>query len=227
MDGTETKYVDCISGEVKVKMDARLNRSLTLGEFITAFGRYKSIMCEAYAFRRQELDLYERDIIDMAHRFGGTTFYEYHKAFSAKAAAYLTHRNIKLDWSVRDNKLYTSLFAGHKVLSCELCKSMLHATGFCPLQADEKKRNNVARSNYLGSPQTDAQGRPRVKYQGRELCNNYNAPTGCQRKSCHFQHLCNVCFATHPAPQCQSKSPVGNSTNSTPNNVSSSKVQQK
>ena len=35
------------------------------------------------------MDQYERDIVEMATQFGGTTFYDYHKAFSAKAAALL------------------------------------------------------------------------------------------------------------------------------------------
>ena len=38
-----------------------------------------------------ELDLYERDIVDMATRYGGTTFYEYHNQFSAREAAYLKY----------------------------------------------------------------------------------------------------------------------------------------
>ena len=203
IDATKTKFIDCLSGEIKVKSDARLQRNLTLGEFITAFGRYKSIMSEVYPFRRTELDMYERDIIDMSHRFGGTTFYEYHKAFSAKAAAYLANRGIKIDWSVRDSKLYTSLFAGQKVLACELCKSMLHATGFCPLAADNPNRKGFNnKTNVSTNNTTDTKGRIRVKYQGKEICNDFNSITGCTRKVCIFQHVCTQCFAPHAAHQC-------------------------
>ena len=49
----------------KEKPDPRLNNTLTLAQFIQAFGIYKSIMCESYPLRRLELDLYERDIVDM------------------------------------------------------------------------------------------------------------------------------------------------------------------
>ena len=78
------------------KPDPRLNKTLSLSEFIQAFGTYKSVMSEAYSERRIELDLYERDIVDMANRYPGTGFYEYHKQFSATAAAYLKNHNIKV-----------------------------------------------------------------------------------------------------------------------------------
>ena len=63
------------------KPDPRLNKTLSLSEFIQAFGTYKSVMSEAYPERRIELDLYERDTVDMANRYPGTGFYEYHKQF--------------------------------------------------------------------------------------------------------------------------------------------------
>lgn len=46
-------------------------------------------MCQAYPQRRQELDLYERDIIDMATRYPGNGFYEYHRQFSLMAPSHL------------------------------------------------------------------------------------------------------------------------------------------
>lgn len=66
--------------------DPRLNRSLTLAEFIQAFGVYKNIMTSAHPRRRNELDLYERDFVDMATRY--------------------KHNNIKVDWSVRNKSLF-------------------------------------------------------------------------------------------------------------------------
>ena len=77
--------------------DTRLSRNLLLSEFIMAFTIYKNIMCEAYPTRRQELDNYQRGIVEMAHRFGGTMFYDYHRAFSARAAAMLQGYNVKID----------------------------------------------------------------------------------------------------------------------------------
>ena len=35
----------------------------------------------------------------MASQFGGSTFYEYHKAFAARAAALLLNHGIKVDWA--------------------------------------------------------------------------------------------------------------------------------
>ena len=66
-----------------------------------AFVIYKNVMCEAYPSRLKELDLYERDIVDMGTSYGGKGFYEYHKQFSSKAAAYLKYYNTKVDWSLR------------------------------------------------------------------------------------------------------------------------------
>ena len=101
--------------------DPRLSKNLTLGEFIVAFGKYKNIVCEVLPHRRTELDHYERDVVEMANNFGGTRFYDYHKAFSAKAAALLHQRNIKVDWSLllhvcrHENKCVWTLF------QCESC----------------------------------------------------------------------------------------------------------
>ena len=121
----------------KEKPDPRLNNTLTLAQFIQAFGIYKSIMCESYPLRRLELDLYERDIVDMATRYQGRGFYEYHKTFSAEAAAHLRYSNKKVDWSVRNNKLFTSIFVSHRANSCSLCSSSLHLAAFCPKQLEK------------------------------------------------------------------------------------------
>lgn len=81
----------------KDKADPRLQNSQTVPQFIQAFGIYKNILCEVYPSRREELDLYERDIVDMASRYGGKGFYEYHRMFSAEAAAHLRYANRKVD----------------------------------------------------------------------------------------------------------------------------------
>ena len=65
-------------------------------------------MCDTYPIRRQELDLYERDIVDIATSSNGKGFDEYHKAFSAQVAAHLRFSNKKVDWSVLNNKLFAS-----------------------------------------------------------------------------------------------------------------------
>ncbi|VDI30919.1 Hypothetical predicted protein [Mytilus galloprovincialis] len=62
-----------LSEDKNNKSDPRSSRSLSLGEFIQAFGIYKNIMCTTFPHRRSELDLYERDLVDMATRYSGIT----------------------------------------------------------------------------------------------------------------------------------------------------------
>ena len=69
-------------------------------------------MCEVFPPRRPELDAYERDIVEMASKYPGQLFYDYHRKYSAKAAAYLTQSNIKVDWSQRDMILFIEIFSG-------------------------------------------------------------------------------------------------------------------
>jgi hypothetical protein len=92
------------------KPDPRLNRSLSIGEFVRAFSIFRSVMCSAFPQRRNELDLYERDIVDMATRYSGRGFYEYHRQFSLQAAAHLRYNNIMVNWSVRNNSLFCNIF---------------------------------------------------------------------------------------------------------------------
>jgi hypothetical protein len=60
--------------------DDRLKRNLTLDDFITAFGRYKKIMCSAFPNRAEELDAYLAHIVETA-RVWPQKFYEYHHCF--------------------------------------------------------------------------------------------------------------------------------------------------
>lgn len=78
--------------------------------------------------RRDEPDLYERDIVDMSNRYGGKGFYEYHETFSARAAAHLKYSNIHVDWSVWNNTLFSNIFANLRPSACYICNS--HTAGF-------------------------------------------------------------------------------------------------
>ena len=185
----------------KEKPDPRLNNALTLPQFIQAFGIYKNIMCEAYPSRRLELDLYERDIVDMATRYQGRGFYEYHKVFSAEAAAHLRFSNKKVDWSVRNNKLFTSIFVNHRASSCSLCNSSLHIIAFCPKLLEDKN----TRSYNPTQPTTDIAGRSRIRFKGKEICNNFNSNSGCQYNPCRRAHVCLLCKKDHSQTSCDSK----------------------
>lgn len=64
-------------------------------------------MCNVYPSRRQEIDAYERDIVEMASTTRGSAFYEYQNAFSARTSALLLQRNINTDQFIRNTKLLT------------------------------------------------------------------------------------------------------------------------
>ncbi|CAC5393080.1 unnamed protein product [Mytilus coruscus] len=104
--------------------DTRLLKSLTISEFITAFGKYKRVMCSKFPNRRIELDRYE--IIDISK------FYDYHCQFSARAAAALRDCNIKVDWSIKDTTMLSMVAGNAKVNSCSNCSSTMHLSSFCP-----------------------------------------------------------------------------------------------
>ena len=188
--------------------DPRLSKNLTLGEFIVAFGKYKNIVCEVMPHRRTELDQYERGVVEMANNFGGTRFYDYHKAFSAKAAALLHQRQVKVDWSIRDNGLFCTMFAGMKINVCGLCASVNHASDFCPLLVNPnlKKPNigNFGNNKTQTGSSTNGNAKKAPLFQGRQLCINYNERS-CQRPACKFLHLCFDCFSPHPKTKCTSK----------------------
>jgi hypothetical protein len=194
---------------LKPLTDSRLTRSLTLSEFLKAFSVYKNIMTEVYPVRRAELDTYQNDIIDMATRFPAA-FYEYHKAFSARAAAMLTNNNIKIDWATRDTTLFCSIFAGQRANTCTVCNSLTHTATFCSQTSQSAGHKTGFNSPQLNTnvdrarPRSDIWGRQRIVYQGREICNNFNATTGCAKASCRFSHVCSRCKSpNHPVPLCK------------------------
>lgn len=207
---SEHRRVDFDGTEYIMKPgDPRLSKNLTLGEFIVAFARYKNIVCEVMPHRRTELDHYERDVVEMANQFGGTRFYDYHKAFSAKAAALLHQRQIKVDWSIRDNGLFCTMFAGMKINVCGLCSSVNHASDFCPLLVNTnlKKSNqgNTGYNRYQAGANGNGNTRRIPSFQGVQLCMNFNERS-CTRQVCKFLHLCYECFSPHPKTKCQLKS---------------------
>ena len=73
--------------------------------------------------RRKELDAYEAIVVGIASRIEGTAFYEYHKAFATRSTALILQHNVKLDWGVRDNGLFCTLFVGQTAKVCSLCGS--------------------------------------------------------------------------------------------------------
>ncbi|PJE77841.1 hypothetical protein CI610_03229 [invertebrate metagenome] len=196
------------------KPDHRLNRVLSLGEFIQAFGTFKQVMCGTFPHRRVELDLYERDIIDMASWFPGHGFYEYHCQFSMRAAALLRYNNVCVDWSVRDNNLFSNIFTNRQAHVCIHCGSSLHLSTFCPSSPPPHKNSSFAynpptkpfNKDQNGSVHTH--GRPRLFQGNKEICNNFNGDRGCNASVCTKLHVCIACKSSdHSKNNC----PLGRS----------------
>ena len=125
-------------------------------------------MCFVFIHRHVELDLYERDIVDMATRYPGRGFYDYHRQFSLQASAQLRYNNVLVDWSIRDNTLFCNIFANVVPNMCQVCQSTLHSTGFCPstTQGTGQGRRNIQDPGYINGqhsskspqiPRTDVQ----------------------------------------------------------------------
>ena len=179
---------------LKPLSDPRLQKPLTIQEFIRAFSIYKNVMCQTFPQRLQELDTYMSDIVEMAARFQGFAFYEYHKMFSARAATLLQNYNIKVDWSKRDNNLFCTIFAGQRSNTCGVCNSTIHATGFCPLiMRPQSNTKNAPRPQSRPVETHDRRGRQRVFYKSKEICNNFNSSDNCRRFGCDKLHICVSC----------------------------------
>lgn len=214
---SHTVIADNIEVNLPGKPDIRLNRALSIQEFIKAFGKFKRIMSAAYPDRRTELDVYGEDIIDISN-FYGQVFYDYHKMFSAKAATLLREHHVKVDWSKRDRDLLAIVAAGVQVNVCKLCHMCDHTTEFCPLQLRNQSNfpsDNRARNNVNDRGQGDKYGRIRIFHDGKEICNNFNNK-GCTRNFCSYSHICSKCKSTgHSQLQCGKRPAATTSANQT------------
>lgn len=217
----------------KSNRDHRLDRVLSITQFYKAFGIYKRVMCEAYPQRRTELDQYEADIGNIFEHYGDM-FYQYHVQFTKQAAAYM-EKGIKLDWSKRNKDLFQLLIGGVRTKLCEHCSQTDHQSAFCPSQinvqvaANAKRGSENNRGTFKQDSSQDRFGRSRVTFKGKEICNNFNGPTGCRREgTCSFAHVCKKCKGighgeitcvphTKPTPVSQSSSPAEKIKNKSPN----------
>lgn len=197
----DRQMVDC--GDVAVYLktsDPRLQRNLSFGEFVIAFGIYRDVLCEVFPKRREELDLYLAMMADFNQRYGGTLFYEYHKSLSAKSASLITLFNSRLDWSVTDTELLVRHFGGQKISACLICSSHGHSAHFCP-KTYNKKDTDAVHGPAEVSKMSDARGRPITKFNGFSLCNNFNESV-CSFPNCKFAHICSFCKDPHPKSVC-------------------------
>ena len=115
--------------ESKAMKDPRLNRNLTIEEFIIAFQKYKRIHCSRYPCQ-MELDKYETNLVEMSRMYG-QKFYEYHKIFSQRCAAALAIGK-KINWAEKDKDLLQMVIGGTPAYACGICSEVSHTTPFCP-----------------------------------------------------------------------------------------------
>ncbi|MGH0137612.1 UNVERIFIED_CONTAM: hypothetical protein FKN15_020296 [Acipenser sinensis] len=101
------RVVDC--GDLSVTLKSH---DPHLGEFVLAFSIYRDVLSSTYPHRQLELDQCLFYIMELSIRYGGTMFYEYHKAFSAKAASILSADNHIVDGSSPDLDLFNRIFNG-------------------------------------------------------------------------------------------------------------------
>ena len=189
------------------RRDHRLDRALSITQFLKAFGIYKWIICEAFPQRRSELDLYEADVSSMFDHYGGL-YYQYHVQFSKKAAAYL-EKGVKVDWSKRDTNLFQLIVGGAKSKLCDHCSQADHQSAFRPSQINVQGLSNRCSEQHEGSGRADSSvdryGRTKMMYQGREICNNFNTRTF-TNKACTYLHVCKKCKSfTHRETNCDSQ----------------------
>ena len=199
----DRQLVDC--GDVSVFLknsDPRLLKNLPFGDFVIAFGLYRDVICSVYPDRRIELDTYLAIMADFNLRYGGTLFYQYHNAFSAKSASYISLYNLRLDWSVVDTELLVRHFSGQRSLSCNICGSHAHTAILCPQTAFNRPPLPVAVQHPDSvRSSTDRQGRPVTYFNGRAICNNFNEGV-CSHSNCMFSHVCSQCKDPHPKSVC-------------------------
>ncbi|CAG2203266.1 unnamed protein product [Mytilus edulis] len=149
------------------EFDVRLQRNLSMDEFVIAFGRFKRIMGTAFPNRNEELDLYLAHIIETANIWPDC-FYEYHKIFSAKCTVMLIQHSIKIDWSKGDSDLRNMVCAGSKINTCRKCHSTTHSIVMCSVQ----QQNFQPQRNSRNTP--DSLGCDVIFVDGLPVCNNFN-----------------------------------------------------
>ena len=211
-------YEDLDSKSTKDKFrDPRLSKRLTIEQFRVAFGIYRRILCRKFPFREHELQAYEIDIARIHARYGAK-FYDYHLAFSRKAAEAIK-LGVIINWGIRDNDELILLIGGTKVRQCDICQSASHETDFCDPRnkwQGNAMSNKKDVSKDKDKTRNDRNGRPIIMHDGKMVCNNFNNQK-CDRKECVRLHVCSLCFASnHNSLQCSSNKQHPKATDRTP-----------
>ncbi|MGH0123235.1 UNVERIFIED_CONTAM: hypothetical protein FKN15_011700 [Acipenser sinensis] len=169
----------------------------------------------AAPLRLQELNQYLFLVVELAVRYGGALFYQYHRAFSAKAAATLSADNRIIDWSRSDTDLFTRIFSGIRPNACSACASTAHSSYLCPKTAASSlqpihhplpsllsPRHLAPASIHASAPPTrsqarDVYGRPIKFTGGRQICNNFNTSACFSKPASTFMPAASATTPTH------------------------------
>ncbi len=170
-----------------------------------AFGIYRDVVCSVYPDRRAELDAYLALIRDLNLRYGKNIFYQYHKAFSSKAALYISQSNIRLNWSVLDSEILIMLIGGSQAVSCHTCGNVGHSDSLCPqlpfLPPAPQSQPALFHNPPPPRSMTDSRGRKVELFNNIPICNNFNENV-CTYPNCIFLHICSACKDAHPRSVC-------------------------
>ena len=158
-------------------------------KWLDAYTTYMLVIVAAYPRRALELIKYQQIISRAESKFKGLAWLAYDEQFRRYAASDLTR-----PWDLVDLELWTVTFSGLAKPHCFVCSSPYHSQADCP-KADPTRRQ------YRGSG---------------SCCFSFNKPSGCNRRSCQFPHVCSRCRSpSHAFPNCTSN---GSSKNFAPGN---------
>ena len=123
--------------------------------------------------------------------------------FSARATALLTELKIKVDWSYRDQAIFSSVVPERPAFRCDLCKSVSHRAKFCSFNAGHTVKFSPAAPLTGGSTHADTNSHETsIPWYSTIPCQNFNLRT-CFRCNCRFQHICASCHQPgHPVTLC-------------------------
>ena len=140
-------------------------------KWLDAFMAYMLVIVTAYPNRAVELIKYQQIISRAVTKFKGLAWYTYNEHFRRRAA-----RDLTIAWDKIDVELWMVTFTGTAKPHCSICSSPYHQSDDCPHQEPSKKPRRSAL-----------------------VCFDFNKPSGCQRRTCHFPHNCRRCGSSSHA----------------------------
>ena len=156
-------------------------------KWLDAFMAYMLVIVTAYPNRAVELIKYQQIISRAVTKFKGLAWYTYDEHFRRRAA-----RDLTIAWDRIDIELWTVTFTGTAKPHCSICSSPYHQSDDRPHQEPSKKPRRSAL-----------------------VCFDFNKPSGCQRRTCHFPHNCRRCgSSSHALFNCPSSKQHATSTKS-------------